>query len=529
VAWIAERKDVLSGFFALLTLLNYAQFAKNNDRKALWLALIFFALGLMAKPMLVTLPFVLLLLDFWPLQRLTWQTRWPDLVSVKRLFQEKWAFLGLTVVSCFITYSAQSHGAVASLKNIPLGYRLENAPIAVVTYLEKTTWPESMAVIYPMPDVISAASVALSVFVLAVLTIFAWFLRHRQPFILMGWLWFLGMLVPVIGVVKVGDAAFADRYTYLPSIGFFIAIVFGIEAWLSKVRIPQSAISSAWAAILLALVVVTEHQLSFWRDDETLFGHALAVTKDNPDADINYGVALEKTGRQHEALESYRRAEKLVPASVHVHNNLGNLLDNMGRPAEAFPEYQEAVRLSPNRAELHDGLGDTLTQLGRWPEAMAEFEKAAQLNPINPWPHFQIAKALLKRGQDVNAMDEFQEALRLSPDNFEILAYMAHVLASTTNGQTRNGVEALKLANKANTLTGGLQPFVLDALAMAFAETGDFTNAIQTAQSAINTATAAGVTNIEPLKQRLDLYRNRQPWRESFLSTNPPGNEVEFK
>ncbi|MGD0251641.1 MAG: tetratricopeptide repeat protein, partial [Verrucomicrobiota bacterium] len=203
-------------------------------------------------------------------------------------------------------------------------------------------------------------------------------------------------------------------------------------------------------------------------------------------------------------------------------NNLGNLLANMGKPKEALAEYHEAVRLDPGLPFLHDGLGSELAELGRFSEAMNEFTNAARLDPAYPWPHFEMGKTLLKQGRDAEAMDQFREALRIEPDNFQILAYTAHVLAANENPQIRDGKAALMLAARANELTGGTQPFVLDALGMACAETGDFTNALDVTQKALGLASAAKVKKLEGIQQRLQLYKNHQPWRESFLFTNAP-------
>jgi protein O-mannosyl-transferase len=520
VAWIAERKDVLSTFFGLLALLSYARFVEeskvqNHKSNVFYaLALLMFALGLMSKPMLVTLPFVMLLLDFWPLQR-------PS--TFPRLALEKWPFFLLIIVSCIVTFLAQRQGeAVVSLAKISLRYRLENAPLAVGRYLLKMIWPADLAVIYPMPDKIPMFAIAAAVAVLVFVSLAVWLARWRSPYLLVGWLWYLGTLVPVIGLVQVGGAALADRYTYLPSIGVFLAVAFGVRDLAGRFPIPKMVITVAAAAILAGCLMLTESQLSYWRDSRTLFAHAVAVTKENDIARTNLGVALEQEGKFDEALAEYRKAERLAPERYQVHNNLGNLLANMGKPEEALAEYREAARLKPDLPFLHDSLGSVLSGLGRFSEAMSEFTNAAWLDPAYPWPHFEMGKALLKQGRDAGAMDQFREALRLGPDDFQILAYTAHVLAADENPHIRDGKAALLLAAKANALTGGAQPFVLDALGMACAETGDFTNALDVTQRALDLATAAKVKDREGIQQRLQLYKNHQPWRESFLFTNSP-------
>jgi tetratricopeptide (TPR) repeat protein len=518
VAWISERKDVLSAFFGLLALMSYAKFVREKCRRSFWLALLFFALGLMSKPMLVTLPGVMLLLDYWPLQRAVgdrWQVK-----DAWRLVVEKTPFFLLSAMSCVLTFLAQSYGhAVRSLANVPLFYRLENAPVAVMRYLFKVFWPSDLAIVYPMPDFIPASMVAVSAAILVLTTVAVWLARNKTPSLLIGWFWFLGTLLPVIGLVKVGDAALADRYTYLPSIGLFIAIAFGLrdlEGYFqfSKVILPAVAV-----LVCGACIAITENQLRYWRDTETLFHHALATTRDNADAEINYGVALEQKGLFEDALAHYRAAARIAPGSVQAHNNLGNLLDEMGRPRDAVAEYQQAVRLQPNLPSLHDSLGDVLAGMDRFAEAMNEFTNAARLDHGYPWPHFQMAKALLKQGRDAEAVGQLQAALQISPDNYQILAYFAHVLAAAENPQIQNGPVALQLASKANDLTGGSQPMVLDVLAMAYAALGEFEPARENAQKAVDIATAAQMKNIEPLRLRLELYQNHQPFRQSFTNT----------
>ncbi|HEU6447349.1 MAG TPA: tetratricopeptide repeat protein [Verrucomicrobiae bacterium] len=522
VVWIAERKDVLSTFFGLLSLFCYAKFvgpAKVQDPKRKifygW-ALIFFAFSLMSKPMLVTLPFVMLLLDFWPLQRFNHST-------LRRLLIEKIPFFALTVVSCVITYIAQNQGAVKSLKAVPLSYRLENVPVAFADYLSKIFWPEHLAVIYPMPDSFPAIALAISCAVLIFISVAAWLMRKQNPFLLTGWLWFLGTLVPVIGLVKVGDAAMADRYTYLPAIGIFIAVAFGAEKILTLPRLNDLTrfIFSAVALLILGtLTALTERQLHFWRDDETLFRHALQVTKNNVDAHINYGVALEKQNRLDEALTQYRAAEKIAPDSVFVHNNLGDVLDDLGQRDQSIEEYRQAIALEPGNPQLHDSLGIVFTGMGKFSDGMAEFTNAMEIAPQNPHPHFELGKSLLQQGRDAEAVGQFRETLRLGPDDFKMLTYVARVLASDKNDSVRDGKTALAFAQKANDLTGGQQPLVLDALAMAYAENGDFTNALAITQSALDIANAVKMKNTEELQRRLELYQNHQPYHQSFVVTN---------
>jgi tetratricopeptide (TPR) repeat protein len=519
VAWIAERKDVLSTFFALLTLLSYADYVKENRRRSFWLALFFFALGLMSKPMLVTLPFVLLLLDFWPLKRFPLSAfRFP-------LLLEKIPFFALAAVSCVVTFLVQRHGAaVVTLEQFPLNLRFENAIISYGRYLLMAVWPVNLAVLYPLPNHLHwiHAWAATSAAPLVVICWLVWRARRACPYLLVGWLWYLGTLVPVIGLVQVGAAALADRYAYFPLIGIFIAVVFGVRDLAERLRFPRMILTGAAILVLAACLALTENQLRYWRNSETLFAHTLAVTQNNVNALIDYGVAFEQQGRLTNALAQYREAERLAPDSVQAHFNIGNALDKLDRPAEALPEQLEAVRLNPNAAFVHESAGGVLAELGRFDEALGQFAEAARLDPTYSWAHFQMGKVLLNQGRDAAAIGQFRKALRLNPENYQILTYIAHVLAADENSGVRDGKTALVLATKANVLTAGTQPLTLDALGMAFAETGDFTNAIKATQKAFDIANAAQMKKLEPLEQRLQLYKNHQPWRESFLATNAP-------
>ncbi len=517
VAWISERKDVLSTFFALLTLLSYAKFARQNCQRSFWLALVFFALGLLAKPMLVTLPFALLLLDFWPLKRLS-TTHFQRTILI-----EKIPFFALTAISCVITFLAQKNcEAVVSLTDVSLRYRLENAFVAVVNYLLNFFLPVNLSAVYPMPAKIFAQQVTLSVAVLALIFLTAWRWRYSRPYFSIGWLWFLGTLVPVIGIVQVGSAAMADRYTYLPSVGFFIAAVFLAADIAAKNKTPKAVVAVAVGALLAACIFATEFQLQFWRDSETLFRRAAAVTQNNDVALVNLGVAIELQNRPAEALAIYRQAEKFGRTRCQLHINLGNLLAKLDRHDEALAEFREALRRRPGDAKLQNFIGIELAALGRLNEALSAFNEAEKMDPHYVWPHVEAAKTFFKLGRDAEAVDELRAALRIAPDNFQILTTAAYYLAANENAGARDAKFAIILGSKANLIAGGNQPAVFDALGIACAANGDFTNAQICVENALTLATAAKMKNLEPLQNRLELFKNRQPWRESFRATNPP-------
>jgi tetratricopeptide (TPR) repeat protein len=516
VAWISERKDVLSTFFALLTLLSYTKYAKENCRRSFWFALVFYALGLMSKPMLVTLPFVMLLLDFWPLQR------FPDfgfqMTAITRLTQEKWPFFLFAASSCVVTFLVQRNEAVASLEKVPLEIRFGNVLMSYAGYLLNTIWPAHLAVFYPLPKHFDWFFLAIAATVLITCSTIAWLNCGQRPYLVVGWLWFLGTLVPVIGLVQVGDQAMADRYTYFPLIGIFLAATFTARDFASRFQFPKFIFPAAASLILTACLILTENQLRFWRDSESLFTHALAVTKDNALAHLNLGSALQLQGKSGQAMAHYREALRLNPQLYEADSNIAKLLFyEINQPEQALDYCVRAIQLNPKRATLHNSLGLVLVKLNRLDEALAEFSEAARLDADYAVPRFQMGRTLLKLGRDAEALPYFREALKIDPNNLQTLIYVAFVLAADENPQARNGSEALALAHKANQLTGNTQSVGLDTLAMALAETGHFDEAAQTETQAIQLAGVAGQKEDAALmEQRLRLYKNHQPYRESF-------------
>ena len=543
VAWIAERKDVLSTFFALLTLLAYTRYAQSvtSDK---WqvartekiapvpalsrvtchvslfygLALFFFALGLMSKPMLVTLPFVMLLLDYWPLQRMT-SDQW-SVSKVLRLALEKWPFFLLLVVSCVLTFFGQrNHGAVVTFQDYPLNLRLGNALLSYMLYLGKAIWPTKLAVIYPLQRQLPWVEVTVAVIFLVVITWLVWNLRWRYPYLLVGWLWFLGTLVPVIGLIQSGVQAMADRFTYFPLVGMFIAVTFLCRDWVVRVRLRPVTLATAGSLILTGCLLATEHQLSYWKDSETLFSHVIAVTKNNDVAHDNLGSALAKQGFQAEALAQYQEALRINSHNFQAHNNLGNLLSEMGKTDEALAQYREAVELAPKESLVRVNLGVLLVKMGRFDEAINQCEQAARLDPDDPYLYYLMGTALLEQGRDAEAVGRLREALRLDPNDLPTLMVLASVLALDENPQIRNGAEAVALAEKANNLTGGEHPFVLDTLATSYAEVGRFQDAQQIEQRALQLAQSAALGETNAMNQRLELYKSSRPYHETFTNS----------
>jgi tetratricopeptide (TPR) repeat protein len=435
VAWISERKDVLSTFFGLLSLLAYARYANEswvqNHKAHTWYfsALVCFALSLMAKPMLVTLPFLMLLLDFWPLQRLN-NIGWRLFAapSFSRLAREKWPWFSLAAISCVLTLFAQRR-ATASAAHFPFLWRVFNAVESYFWYLQKAFWPTKLAAFYPLehvrplPPFICEAALFIFITVAAVMTIKRW------PFLLVGWLWFVGTLVPVIGLVQVGSQGTADRYSYFPMIGLFIGIVWWAYEFLrgSTARIVAGAVASA--IILSACATATVFQVRYWENSVTLFSHALDVTHDNDTALVNLGAAFYDLGRISDALKMYDTALMINPNAPDIHENIGLALSKAGRLDEALAQYEEAERLDPNSAELQSFLAVALVTRGKSADALAHYEEAARLDPENALYQNDLGAALAGAGKRADALPHYARAVWLEGSNARYQNNFATALA----------------------------------------------------------------------------------------------------
>ncbi|HSY17117.1 MAG TPA: tetratricopeptide repeat protein [Candidatus Acidoferrales bacterium] len=525
VAWVSERKDVLSTFFALLALLAYVRHAQSQNAipevgdapaktggfhlsRPYWLAWFLFACSLMSKPMLVTLPCVMLLLDFWPLQRRR---------GFAGLCVEKLPFLVLSAASCIVTVFAQRQEAMATFAKCPPGLRLENVVVAYAGYLQKCFWPVKLAVFYPLPDAIAWSAVVVAGAMLIAITAMVVFMMRQRPYLLVGWLWYLGTLVPVIGLVQVGDQSMADRYSYFPLIGIFLAVTFLIKDVTGKLQLSKAVIIAPVIVVLGACLMLTTMQLSYWRSSETLFTHALAVTKNNALAHLNLGEALQEQQRPAEALAQYEEVLKLSPARQEAYNNIARILSDEGRPEAALEYSRTAVRLNPRSPSLHTSLGIVLAELKQFDGAQAEFSEALRLDADNVPAHFMAGRTYLKQGNDLAALPQLRAALRLAPDDFQLVIFTARVLASDENPQVRDAAGALALAEQAGKIAGNAQPLVLDTLAMALAEGGRFGEAVKAEQQAVALAQPAGANgDAAAMQQRLEAYQGQKAWRESF-------------
>ncbi len=493
VAWIAERKDGLCAFFFLLALLSYAGYVKlakgqRPQAKVRYAgALGFFALALLSKPMAVTLPFLMLWLDIWPLQRFgplpAGGRRRAAAVRTGQLALEKWPFFVLALVFCVITLRIQhDFAAMALTDQIGWGARGANALASYVAYLEKLFWPVNLAVIYPFPPSYDPATAVAQAGLLAAISIGCGWQWRRRPWLAMGWGWYLGTALPIIGLVQVGGQAMADRYTYLPLIGPAVALVWtAAEIGLRRGRGGKIFLGATAAVVGGTLMLLTGRQLQLWRNTVSLFEHTVAVTADNPSAQFCLGVGLEHENRLEEAMAHFRLQAQLCPEDY--------------RP--------------------HYGLARVLGKLGRWEEARAEDEIAAAANPGDPICHLNLAECLTQLGRGEEARRELNEALRIKPDSSEALNNLAWLLATSTNAALRNGPQAVDLARHACELTGDKKALYLGTLAAAYAEAGNYADAVTTARRASERAAQNCETNLVLRNQQLlELYQRHQPVRE---------------
>lgn len=444
VAWAAERKDVLSGLFFMLILLAYERYVRRPGRGRYAFVLLLFALGLMAKSMLVTVPCLLLLLDVWPLGRAGWPGDARAVTAGRagwvRLLGEKLPLFALAAGASVLTMLAQRGGAaVVAIDIVRPGTRLANVLVSYATYLARIFWPAGLSFFYPFyPGMHPAWKVAGAALVLGAITAVAihWF--RRRPYLLLGWLWYLGMLVPVIGLVQVGSQAMADRYTYLPLIGAFIALVWCL-AELLPARLHAAAATGA-ASLLLVLGALTTAQVRYWQDNFALFDRTLAVTRNSSFIENAYGLLLNSKGRHREASERYRRALQIRPFHPDALYYLGRTLNLLDEPAEAATRLQAAAAVAPRPAVFND-LGLVLAGLGRLEEAVAAYREALKLAPGFASGYYNLAVTLDQAGKREEAIASYREALRLAPDLYDAHFNLALIFAQS--GRLEDGAAHL--------------------------------------------------------------------------------------
>jgi Putative Zn-dependent protease, contains TPR repeats len=552
VAWVSERKDVLSTFFGLLSLGFYARYARaergpgvapgiGRPSRDYCLALLFFALSLMSKAMLVTLPFLMLLLDYWPLQRLVISA---GKQSWLHLLWEKAPFFVLTVISSIVTFFVQRTGGALELRDIPLRNRLANALISYVRYIGKLFWPSDLAALYPYHrawPLWHVLSAALLVFALSLVVVsFA----RKKPFLAVGWFWYLGTLVPVIGIVQVGEQSIADRYTYFPSIGLCIALIWAVACLAHHWRWIKPLIATAAVLLLAFFSICARNQIKYWCTSLDLLTHTLTVAGGSAMIHNNMGILLESQNNLTEAKEHFIEAIRLEPAYDRARFNLARILAAEGRSQDAVSEitgmsraweleahqtlakiFQEqmktneaisqlaaAIPLDPTNASLRESFGLLLAEQGKTAEASEQFAALVQMRP-DPQSHYHLALLLLIQGKAEESIIHYKEAIRLKPDWPEPLNDLAWLLATYSRAELRDGPRAVELAERACKLTNFREARFLGTLDAAYAEAGRFTEAMTTAEQAKTLALAAGNKTIAALaEERLKLYRSGAPF-----------------
>jgi len=521
VAWIAERKDVLSAVFFFLTLGAYARYVRSLSFGHYLTMSILFACGLMSKPMLVTTPVVLLLLDYWPFKRIR------GLRSFRRMTFEKIPLFTLSAVSSIIAFVLQVQSP-ASVSQLPFVWRLENALVTYVTYIWQIFWPVNLAVFYPHPDDrLALWQVALAGALLIATTWIVFVRRRNQPYLLVGWLWYLIMLLPVIGIVQVGLQGHADRYTYLPHVGLYIALTWlaaGISESLPHRREILAVIGSA---VVIILGACSWKQTTYWRNGETLWAHTLAVTQNNDVALEDLGTLLMERGQLDEALTYFQEALTVRSGSEQrhykfslalIHDSIGNVLARKGYTDEAIANFRQAIEFRPDYSDAHYNLGTVLFKRGDVDGAIAEWRTALSIHPYDAGAHTSLGNALVEKGLLREAADHYEKALQSEPDSILPLNNLAWIMSTGPDDSLRNNAVAVELAEKANQLSRESNPVFIRTLAAAYAQAGQFENAIETARHAAEEANARGVHGLAvQIQADVDLYRRGAPLRDPNL------------
>jgi Flp pilus assembly protein TadD len=471
VAWVAERKDVLSGLWWVVAIGAYAGYVRDQRPWRYAAVLVAFGLALMSKPMAVTLPFALLLLDVWPLAR--WRGAVDGGASTAALLREKAPLFLMAAASAVVTFFAQRQaGAVQSIDAFPILRRVANVPIAYAHYLFTTFWPVNLAPLYPYPSSIPLWHTAAATVLLGVIT--AWALRtvRTRPYVLVGWFWFLGTLVPVIGLVQVGGQRYADRYMYIPAIGLFIIVAWEAVRWTATRPAWRPWVAAIGAMVVLASAAVTYRQIAYWKDDVTLWERDVAVTGDNYRGQTNLGFALAQAGSRERALTVYREALRLNPKYANAHNYLGLLLSDMGDHDGAAAEFEAALTLVPRFAEARNNLGLARVAQDRPEDAIVEFERAVQLNPAFGEAHNNLAIVSAEQGHLGRAITEFEAAVRFQPGVPEPHINLAAALVEA--GRPREALPHFEIAER----LGGDRVRIHYAWAEVLADLGDLPGAI---------------------------------------------------
>src|SRR6266513_311405 len=535
VAWVSERKDVLSAVLLMLTLAAYVRYAGAPSIGRYLIVLMIFALGLMSKPMLVTVPFVFLLLDHWPLRRFDKVERFKPGSGITRslnqrpsfLFLEKTPLLVLSGLSCLVTIWAQDQ-ATGSLEQLPFTWRLSNALVSYIEYARQTFWPARLAVFYPYPNnPLSIWKVTLASAFLLTVSAIAIFLRKKRPYVLTGWFWYVGMLVPVIGIVQIGEQGHADRYTYLPQIGLFLLIVWGVADLANTWHLRREYL---WLAATITIAVLSYRaavQTVFWKNSERLLDHTLSGTSDNDFAHNNLGFLYLRHGELDKAISHFETAIKIRSGKSQtrynlgtalVHVNLANALAREGRPEEAIVHYEQAVKLRPDYGDAYYNFGSVLFQQGRIDDAIAQWQKALAIQPNDAAGHTSLGNAFLQKGWLEKAIVHYQRAVEIDPSEVSARNNMAWVLATSSDPSIRNGAMALNLARQAVEISGGKDAIFFRTLAASYGECGKFADAIAAAEKGELIAISRGDSDLaRTLEKDIALYRADIPLHQAAL------------
>ncbi|MBI5216558.1 MAG: tetratricopeptide repeat protein [Ignavibacteriae bacterium] len=442
VAWISERKDVLSGFFGILTIGAYIVFRQSSNKKYYFLMLAFFILGLMAKPMLVTLPFVLLLLDYWPLNRFAIGTskthRKPN---SRQLFQqsviEKIPLFLFSAASSIVTFLVQQQGkAMLFGETLPFQKRIVNAIVSYAQYVGKAIYPTNLSIFYPhQGKTLSSIEVGIAIVVLALITYFAWKQKVQRPYLLIGWLWFLGTLVPVIGIVQIGMQGLADRYMYLPIIGLAIMVAWGVPSFLKTWRNSRQFIIASFAIVVLCMIVGTRLYASKWKDTTSLFSHALSVTSNNYIAHDCLGTELADSGKHTEAARHLREAVRIMPTYTYSKSKLGAILLSQGNIDEAISYFLLCLRDMPDNVSTNNNLGVAFAAKGQLEKAATYWNRAIEIDPENADAHSNLARLYSIQGKTEKAIQAFETVLRLDANHVQAHYNYGNLLATTGKTQ----------------------------------------------------------------------------------------------
>jgi tetratricopeptide (TPR) repeat protein len=419
VAWVTERKDVLSTFFWMLTMGAYVFYVEHKTFSRYFIILVLFTVGLMSKAMLVTLPFVLVLLDYWPLNRFQAalstsdsQGKWSGL---RKVIVEKLPLFALTGVFTVIPYLA-AQKANAVLSSLPLDLRIENALRAYVIYIWKMIWPQDLAVFYPYSAELPIWQILVAVITLTAITLFTLWMRKRLPFFIVGWLWYLGTLLPVIGIIQAGQQAYADRYTYIPLIGIFIMLCWTVPLLTRNLPYHRTLIGIGGGIVLAACIVISQTQVNYWQDSDKLMTHALEVTQNNYVAQTSLGIVLMKKGQTAKAMSHFEEAIRINPLYAYAQNNLGLLLSQQGRTDAALAHLNAAIRINPNYADAYSNLADLFRRTGRIEDALVNCRKAIEIDPYHADAYAILGAILARQGSITEATDYLTRAIHLKPN-----------------------------------------------------------------------------------------------------------------